>query len=98
MSNDLFVDQAKKDLKKKEDSYNKLSSEMKSTKHNLSVQEKITNSSESSNKKYLSALMESQGFLKGMVNTVSDALGDMADIKLEKEEGTSSVKDEKSGK
>lgn len=71
----------------------KLSSELKSVKHELSVQAKITSSSESNNRKYLSALMETQSFVSNLATTVTSALGDMAYIKVEKIEGTS-IKEE----
>ena len=57
----------------------KLKEEIKNLKHQLTTQEKITTSSETSNKKYLSALIESQGLLKNLSETVTIALGDKAD-------------------
>ncbi|XP_052772614.1 cell division cycle and apoptosis regulator protein 1-like [Mya arenaria] len=84
-------EQAKKDLKRKEEANSKLASDLKTTKHELSVQLKITNSSESNNRKYLSALMETQNFVQNLANTVTGALGDMASIKVER---VTDVKDE----
>lgn len=82
-------DQVKKELKKKEEACAKLTSDLKSVKHELSVQTKITSSSESNNRKYLSALMETQTFVSNLASTVTTALGDMASIKVEKVEGGS---------
>lgn len=86
-------DQAQRELKKKEEQFNKLTSELKSVKHELSVQTKITSSSESNNRKYLSALMETQSLVQSLAGTVTAALGDMASIKVEKIEGVG-VKEE----
>jgi len=80
----LIADQAMKDLKKREDANTKLGNDLKTTKHELSVQLKITNSSESNNRKYLSALMETQNLVQSLASTVTGALGDMASIKVEK--------------
>ena len=80
----FYADQAKKDLKKKEDSYNKLSADLKSVKHELSVQERITNSSESNNKRYLSVLMETQGLLNTLSGKVNAVLNEDSKSKLDK--------------
>ena len=82
----LIADTTKKELKKRDETITKQTADYKSLKHELSVQEKITNSSESNNRKYLSALMESQTLLGTLVTTVTGALGNMANIKLDKEE------------
>lgn len=83
----------KKELKKKEEANSKLAADLKASKHELSVQTKITSSSESNNRKYLSALMETQSLVSNLANTVTSALGEMASIKVEKIEG-GVVKDE----
>lgn len=77
-------EQLKKDLKKKEDSYNKAQDNIKSLKQDLSAQEKMTSSCESANKKYLTALITSQSLLNNLVTTVSGALGESSDGRLEK--------------
>jgi len=50
----------------------------------LSSQLKITSSSETNNRKYLSALVESQSLISSLAKTVTGALGEMATIKVEK--------------
>lgn len=89
----LFSDQAKKDLKKKEDSNAKLASDLKTAKHELSSQLKMTSTSETNSKKYLSALIDTQNMVSSLARTVTNALGDMATIKVEKVEPVS-VKEE----
>ena len=80
-----FVDQLKKELKKKEEAYNKLMGELKGMKHDLTVQEKLTSTTETSKKKYLSAVRGAQGLLTSLVTTVSNALEEIPDMKAEKE-------------
>lgn len=53
-----------------------MTAEIKQLKQKLLVQEKVTNNSESTSKKYLSALMESKEHLTAMLASVTDALGD----------------------
>ena len=87
-------EKAKKSLSQRDDQIKSQKDEIKQLKHKLTVQEKITNSSESSNKKYLSALVHSQGLIKSLVTTVTTALGDMADIADGEEDDKKSVKKE----
>ena len=75
----FLTEKVKKTLSQKEDQMGKLKEEIKNLKQQLTVQERITSNSESSNKKYLHALVESQGLLKSLAHTVASALGDMAD-------------------
>jgi len=77
-------DHSKKETKKKDEANAKLTSDLKASKHELSVQLKIVNNSESNNRKYLSALVESQGLISSLCGKVTGALGDMATIKVEK--------------
>ena len=90
----LSPEKAKKSLSQRDDQIKSQKDEIKQLKHKLTVQEKITNSSESSNKKYLSALVHSQGLIKSLVTTVTTALGDMADIADGEEDDKKSVKKE----
>ena len=75
----VYTEKAKKTISQKEENVGKLKEEIKNLKHQLTTQEKITTSSETSNKKYLSALIESQGLLNSLTQTVTTALGDKAD-------------------
>ena len=88
-------EKAKKSLSQRDDQIKGQKDEIKQLKHKLTVQERITNSSESSNKKYLSALVQSQGLIKSLVTTVTTALGDMADITDGEEDDKKTVKKEK---
>ncbi|XP_061175292.1 cell division cycle and apoptosis regulator protein 1-like [Saccostrea echinata] len=81
-------DQMKKSIDVKDEKSEKLSTELKNLKQKLLVQEKITNNSESTSKKYLSALMESREHLNAMLSTITNALGEkeaVEDIKKETE-------------
>ncbi|KAK3091306.1 hypothetical protein FSP39_018795 [Pinctada imbricata] len=84
-------DSLQKSVNSKEEKVDRLSSELKQLKQKLLVQEKITNNSESTSKKYLSALMESKTHLSSLLSVVTDALGEDS-----KEELT--VKEEKKEK
>lgn len=61
-----------------------MSGDLKAAKHELATQQKITSSSESSNRKYLSALVDAQSVVSNLGRIVVDALGDMATIKVER--------------
>ncbi|XP_062571744.1 cell division cycle and apoptosis regulator protein 1-like isoform X4 [Saccostrea cucullata] len=81
-------EQMKKSIGVKDEKSEKLSMELKNLKQKLLVQEKITNNSESTSKKYLSALLESREHLNSMLSTVTNALGEkdaVEDIKKEPE-------------
>lgn len=69
-------DQMKKSIDAKDEKSEKLSTELKNLKQKLSVQEKITTTSESTSKRYLAALMESRDHLNAMLSTVTNAIGE----------------------
>lgn len=71
-----FTESLKKTSETKEEACQKMTAEIKQLKQKLLVQEKVTNNSESTSKKYLSALMESKEHLNAMLASVTDALGD----------------------
>lgn len=69
-------DQMKKSIDAKDEKSEKLSTELKNLKQKLSVQEKITTTSESTSKRYLAALMDSRDHLNAMLFTVTNAIGE----------------------
>jgi hypothetical protein len=78
----------KKNIDAKDEKSEKLSTELKNLKQKLLVQEKITNNSESTGKKYLSALVESREHLNAMLSAITNALGEKVnseDMKNESE-------------
>ncbi|XP_052262655.1 cell division cycle and apoptosis regulator protein 1-like isoform X2 [Dreissena polymorpha] len=77
-------DHAQRDLKKAEEGSSKLAEDLKTTRHDLSAQVKVTSSTESTNRKYLAALVETQTLVQSLAGTITGALGDMATIKVEK--------------
>ncbi|KAJ8319043.1 hypothetical protein KUTeg_004134 [Tegillarca granosa] len=84
----LAQDLLKKTSESKEESCQKMTAEIKQLKQKLLVQEKVTNNSESTSKKYLSALMESKEHLTAMLASVTEALGDKGDndeVEIKKE-------------
>lgn len=66
----------KKSIDAKDEKSEKMSTELKNLKQKLLVQEKITNNSESTGKKYLSALVESREHLNAMLSAITNALGE----------------------
>ncbi|XP_056018818.1 cell division cycle and apoptosis regulator protein 1-like isoform X3 [Ostrea edulis] len=69
-------DLMKKSIDAKDEKSEKMSTELKNLKQKLLVQEKITNNSESTGKKYLSALVESREHLNAMLSAITNALGE----------------------
>ncbi|XP_022315964.2 cell division cycle and apoptosis regulator protein 1-like isoform X3 [Crassostrea virginica] len=69
-------DQMKKSIDVKDEKSEKLSTELKNLKQKLLVQEKITTNSESTSKRYLSALVESREHLISMMSSITNALGE----------------------
>ncbi|XP_033736293.1 cell division cycle and apoptosis regulator protein 1-like isoform X2 [Pecten maximus] len=76
-------DGLKKNLVSKDDSCQKLAAEVKQLKQKLQSQEKLTNLSDTTCKKYLSALQESRTYLTSAVDTIVHAL---SSDKVKKEE------------
>lgn len=66
----------KKSIDAKDEKSEKLSTELKNLKQKLSVQEKITTTSEYTSKRYLAALMDSRDHLNAMLFTVTNAIGE----------------------
>jgi hypothetical protein len=65
-------------MQAKEETSVKLISEVRKMKQQLTVQEKLTQNSEGTSKRYLSALMESKVALNSLLGTVTEGLGDQS--------------------